>query len=150
MTNERTYDSCRHVSFSRVIIRPLTEKQPTTAVQTPVRVDRSGQVGSRRSGQVGDAAIAGRERSNGEIPPGGMRCFPLRGLLERRIQRGLRVIPYGAIPATLLPGLRQPAIQLPPATRCVRTFLDTVSRSLSPSIVSHAIYKKYFLKSYSE
>jgi len=86
-----------------------------------------------------------------KFPREGCGVSLFEGLLERRIQRGIRVIPHGAIPGHT--GLVWPAIPVPPpATRDVDRKRDREahSHSLSSSIVSHAIYKKYFLESYSE
>lgn len=100
----------RHRSFGH---RETTGGDARPRLVDPVGV-KSGRVES------GDAAIAGRERSNGEIPPGGMRRFPLRaaeGLLERRIYKGgSGVTPYGAIPVTLAwSGLAWSGLAIPAA-----------------------------------
>lgn len=89
-----------------VIIRP-PEKQPA-AVQTPV----SRSVGSSRVGSGRDAAIAGRERSNGEIPPGGMRCFPLRRVARKEDTKGDPS--YSLRRYSRHTGLVWPAISVPP------------------------------------
>lgn len=121
-----------------------------------------------------DAAIAGRERSNGEIPPGGMRCFlfmPPEGYWKGDTKS--RATPYGATPGscttvascTTWYNLARSAISASPATRRVRVCVcglarTRVRRDRSRLVMSfdhvivllslRAIYKKYLLESYSE
>lgn len=85
-----------------------------------------------------------------KFPREGCGVSLFEGLLERRIQRGIRVIPHGVIPGHT--GLVWPAVPVPsPATRDVdgKRDRDAHSHSLSSAIVPHAIYKN-FLESYSK
>jgi len=89
---------------SRRVIRDFCHNMllPYFLPHRRLAIEKRGAVGRPVGRRVElDAAIAGRERSNGEIPPGGMRCFPFmppEGYWKGDTKS--RATPYGATPGS--------------------------------------------------